>query len=432
MKKRLGVGLLVLGAMVPAGGAVTLEELAARLEVLEKKVEAYEERFGPLEEAPAPGRGGRGAEGATSSGGAKEVLPAAGGGSLAGASDEASIDGMFGVGDSTGAVSTGGGWWERTTLGGYGEMHLNLVSGGDNEIDFHRWVLFLNHRFNERITLNSEVELEHSLAGEGAAGEFELEQAYIDIALGKGLHTKAGLFIVPVGFLNETHEPETFFGVERNPIEREIIPTTWWEGGVALSQTLESGFSWDLAVHSGLNVPTSGSNAYRIRSGREKVSEAPANEPAVTARVRYNGIPGVDVSVFGNYQNDLTQGSGTEDNSALMLGAAASLQRGGFGLRGVIAGWDIDGDLVEELDRDRQWGFFVEPSYTHRFENGSKVGVFGRWNWYEYARGEVDQYDVGLNYWPIDNVVFKADYARIVPDGGNAEDVVNFGVGYSF
>jgi hypothetical protein len=60
------------------------------------------------------------------------------------------------------------------------------------------------------------------------------------------------------------------------------------------------------------------------------------------------------------------------------------------------------------------------------------VGFFGRWNWYEYARGEVDQYDAGVNFWPVDNVAFKADYSRIIPDGGNAEDVFNLGVGYSF
>ena len=81
---------------------------------------------------------------------------------------------------------------------------------------------------------------------------------------------------------------------------------------------------------------------------------------------------------------------------------------------------------------DQQWGFFIEPSYTHPLGERSKVGVFGRWNWYKYAMGEVDQYDVGINYWPIDNVVFKADYSHIAPDGGNSEDILNFGVGYSF
>ncbi len=416
----------------PVVGAVTLEELAARMERLEQKVAAYERRYGPLEEEGPPVRRAGASAPAASRAGSPALAESPKGGLVL--DDAASIDALYGARGGAGSDPGRGGdsWWERTTLGGYGEMHLNLVGGGDNEIDFHRWVLFLNHRFNDRITLNSELELEHSLAGEGKKGELELEQAYIDLALGKRVHAKGGLFLLPVGILNETHEPNTFFGVERNPIEKEIIPTTWWEGGLALSQTTESGWGWDVAVHSGLDVPTTGGDAYRIRSGRQKVSEAPADEPAATARVRYSGIPGVDVSVFGNYQNDLTQAAGTEDNQAYLLGAAANIQRGGFGLRGLIAHWHIDGDMVKMMNRDEQWGFYLEPSYTHPLGETSKVGIFGRWNWYESAKGEVDQYDVGVNYWPVDNVVFKADYSRIIPDGGNAEDVFNLGVGYSF
>ncbi len=108
------------------------------------------------------------------------------------------------------------------------------------------------------------------------------------------------------------------------------------------------------------------------------------------------------------------------------------IQRGGFGLRGLIAGWDIDGSAVAAMGRDQQWGFYLEPSYTMPLGDTSKAGIFGRWNWYEFARGEVDQYDAGINFWPVDNVVFKAAYSRIIPDGGKAEDVFNLVVGYSF
>lgn len=417
---------LAMGGLSPESGAVTLEELAARMEKLEKKVEAYESKYGPLEAAEPTVK-----PKVAKATGARELAQVAANAPKGGlvSDDPASIDALY---ESGGTSVVGDNWWERTHLGGYGEMHLNLVSGGDNTIDFHRWVLFLNHRFNDRITFNSELELEHSLSGNGKPGELELEQAYLDIAFEKGLHAKAGLFLLPVGLLNENHEPETFFGVERNPIEKEIIPTTWWEGGAAVSQTLGNGLSWDAAVHSGLNVPSTGNNAYRIRSGRQKVASAVANEPAFTGRIRYNGIPGVDVSVFGNYQHDITQAAGTEDNSAYMIGAAANLQRGGFGLRGLVASWNIDGSAAAMMGRDHQWGFYLEPSYTHQIGEDAKIGVFGRWNWYEFAQGEVDQYDVGINFWPIDNVVFKADYSHIIPDGGNAEDVFNLGVGYSF
>lgn len=407
--------------LAPSIGATDLEALAERLDRLEKKVEAYEKRFGPLEKSnPQPAADSKVAT-------FGELATPERPWSVAGQTSDGS-DEVY----SEPTAFSGNGWWDRTHLGGYGEMHLNIVSGDDNEIDFHRWVLFLNHRFSDRITLNSELELEHSLAGDGKNGEVELEQAYIDIALGGGVHAQGGLFLLPVGLLNEHHEPETFFGVERNGIEKEIIPTTWWEGGVGIRQTLESGFDWHVQVHSGLNVPTTGANAYRIRSGRQKVSEAPANDPAVTARLRYRGIPGLELSVFGSYQSDITQVAGTEDNEAILVGGTATFTRGGFGLRALIAGWDIDGTAVAAMNRDSQWGYYVEPSYTFNIDDVNKLGVFTRWSSYEYALGDYDVFNIGLNYWPHDNVVFKLDYQHAEKQSGSSEESVNLGVGYSF
>ncbi|MEH6604324.1 MAG: hypothetical protein V7711_01995, partial [Pseudomonadales bacterium] len=145
----------------------------------------------------------------------------------------------------------------KTTLGGYGELHYNNLekqSDGSKkeEIDFHRFVLFVNHEFNDTTRLFSELELEHSIAGDGKPGEIELEQAYIEHDYAANHQFKAGLFLIPVGIMNETHEPNTFYGVERNPVEKNIIPTTWWEGGAALTGRFGEGFSYDAALTSGL------------------------------------------------------------------------------------------------------------------------------------------------------------------------------------
>ena len=72
-----------------------------------------------------------------------------------------------------------------TTLGGYGEVHVNLLEdqrsdAEKNEIDFHRFVLFFNHEFDDRLRFVSELELEHALSGDDQPGEVELEQAYIE------------------------------------------------------------------------------------------------------------------------------------------------------------------------------------------------------------------------------------------------------------
>ena len=151
-------------------------------------------------------------------------------------------------GMASGSNSMASSWTERTQIGSYGEMHYNNLedknSDGDDkdEIDFHRFVLFLGHDFNDTTRMFSEVELEHSLSGDGKKGEVELEQAYIEHDFTSTTQLKAGLFLLPVGILNQTHEPDTFFGVERNNVEKNIIPTTWWEGGLALNGEIAPGW----------------------------------------------------------------------------------------------------------------------------------------------------------------------------------------------
>ena len=312
--------------------------------------------------------------------------------------------------------SVGSDWFQNTSIGGYGELHLNLNQDGDNEIDFHRWVLFVNHRFSDKVALYSEFELEHSLAGDGKPGEVELEQAYVDIAMDGGTSFKAGLFLLPVGTLNETHEPDTFYGVERNPVEKNIIPTTWWEAGLGLSGSTEA-LKWDVAVHSGLSVPDS----YKIRSGRKKVAEAPAEDAAVTGRVTYSGN-GFQVAGFAQYQSDITQGRDGAD--ATLIGATLDANMGAFRLRGLVSSWDIGGAAAAAAGADEQWGYFIEPSY----KLNDSLGVFARYAEYQdYTGNTTDVVTFGVNYWPHEQVVFKADYN----DAGGSESI-NLGVGYSF
>jgi len=416
------LGALMALASAPAHG-VTLEELAARLDQLEKKVSKYEAKYGPLENAvPAP------APSDTIAMPTPVSRPATG---IATAAD---IDAAFMDEANSGGA---GNWTENTTLGAYGELHLN--QGDKEQIDFHRFVVFMNHRFSDRIKLFTEVELEHSLAGDGKPGEVELEQAYIEFALDQGWVVRAGQYLLPIGILNEVHEPDTFYGVERNGIESNIIPTTWWEGGAMVSRDFPNGFGFDFGVHSGLAVSTdlTSSDAFRVRSGRQKVAEASASDYAASLRARYNGVEGLSLTAFANYQNDIAPES-PEDNSALLVGGSAVYQNGGFGLRALVANWNISGDSFEANDADNQWGYYLEPSYHWKFGE-QKVGIFGRYGYYEYARGagntrggEFDELTVGVNYWPVNNVVLKADYTQIESDDAPNNETYNLGLGYSF
>ncbi|MBT4256624.1 MAG: porin, partial [Gammaproteobacteria bacterium] len=155
-----------------------------------------------------------------------------------------------GVGTASPSTSQ---WAEKSTFGGYGELHYNSLEnqldGGKadkDELDLHRFVLYFGHQFSNDLRFYSELEVEHAISGEGKAGEVEIEQAFIEWDYAEHHRAKGGVFLVPVGIINETHEPDTFYGAERNPVEKNIIPATWWEGGVALTGELAPGLSYDM------------------------------------------------------------------------------------------------------------------------------------------------------------------------------------------
>lgn len=317
-----------------------------------------------------------------------------------------------------------------TNLGGYGELHYN--AGDAQEIDFHRFVLFFNHDFNDKISFVSELELEHALAGEGKPGEIELEQAYLQFDLGLERIVRAGIVLVPVGILNETHEPDTFYGVERNPVEKNIVPSTWWEGGVLFGHRIGGALSYDLAIHSGLE--TSSDKKYAVRSGRQKVAKASANDLAYTGRLRYTGIPGLELATTLHYQEDITQSNDPMAGSASLLEAHVVYNRGRLGFRGLWARWDLDGMGPEAIGADEQSGWYLEPS----FRLNDRIGFFARYSdWDNQAGNENDtgwsQVDLGINYWPHANVVIKLDYQiQEAPFGKAEDDRFNLGLGYSF
>ncbi len=349
---------------------------------------------------------------------------------------EITADTLDGILAETGSSGTD----SRTQLGGYGELHYNNLDSG-SEIDFHRFVMFVGHRFSDSMRLFTEIEVEHSIAGDGQNGEVEIEQAYLQWDYAEEHNAKGGLFLVPVGLINETHEPDTFYGVERNEVEKNIIPATWWEAGVAFGGELSQGWNYDLAVHSGLNLDTGNPNPGKrtsVRSARQKVSQASAENLAYTGRLRYSGIPGFRWSLSAQYQDDVTQSDndniGIGPIDGLLLESHLVYASGNFEFRGLYARWSFD-ERINQLNAgaDQQTGWFLEPSY--RLTPG--LGVFARYSRYDTTAGsssdtEMNQINAGLNYWPDPRVVLKFDLQRQDNAAGNEDNGFNLGIGYSF
>jgi hypothetical protein len=348
--------------------------------------------------------------------------------------------------------STAASWADRTSIGGYGELHYNnqedQVGDDDlNRVDFHRFVLYFGHEFTNDIRFFSELEVEHALAGDGEPGEVELEQGWIELDLNNQHRLRAGLDILPIGMINPTHEPNTFYGVERNRVETEIIPTTWWEAGLGFNGEIAPGWNYDVVAHSGLAVPTTGSSAFRPRSGRLKVAEADDQDLAVTGRLRYTGIPGLEVGVSTQYQSDITGTADSLDISATLFeGHVDYKHSSGLGLRALYARWDMEDGGVggpETFNADTLQGWYVEPAY--RFGVPGRIpgdlGIFARYENYD-ERNQLtpsrfenfDRYVAGMNWWPHPNVVFKFDVQKEEADGQVARllDGFNLGLGYQF
>jgi len=343
------------------------------------------------------------------------------------------------TGDYVESIELGGSTQNQTTISAYGEVHYNNLSVDDpaydlEQIDFHRFVLFFGHAFDDRISFFSELEVEHSLVGDGNPGEVEIEQAYVNFALNNNTAAQGGLFLVPVGILNETHEPPTFYGVERNDVENIIIPSTWWEAGAGLSGNFSNGLSWNAALHSGLAIPTTGGSAFRVRSGRQKVAEALASDFASTFRLKYTGIPGLELSASYQYQSDASQIPGDGLDSGNLLSAHAIYQHDRFLLRALYGKWSFDGFAVEAADADEQSGWYLEPS----FRLTPQWGVYARYEDIEGARVQdvFTQWETGVNYWPASNVVLKLDYRSrehdLVGASGRDFDGIDLGIGYQF
>ena len=328
----------------------------------------------------------------------------------------------------------------RTILGGYGELHYNNLQnqktgGGTDkkELDLHRIILFLGHEFDQNIRFFSELEIEHGQAGEGkSGGEVAIEQAYLEFDLHDELQSRAGLLLVPVGFINETHEPPVFYGVERNPVESRILPSTWREAGVGLSGRFAQGWSYDLLAHSGLKT-AAGTN-YAVRDGRQSGRNAVANDLAYTGRLKWTGMAGLELGATVQWQTDATQSNDSTAGSASLYEMHAAWNQGPFAARALYAAWNLDGSGPASVGADQQQGWYVEPSY----KINPKVGVFARYNAWDNQAGDsadsdYQQVDVGVNYWPHPDVVVKADYQdQSAPNGKDEFDGFNLGVGYQF
>lgn len=177
-----------------------------------------------------------------------------------------------------------------TVISGYGQAKVQYdLRFQTGTASLTRNVIFLGHRFSNRISFFSEMELENAkVVGGKASGEISMEQLFLKFNINRNNYLVAGLFIPRIGIINENHLPTTFNTNDRPYVEQLVIPSTWREIGVGVYGQIPKvpGLNYSAALINGLNsggfVQGSG-----IAEGRFEGNNATASNLAVTGALLY-------------------------------------------------------------------------------------------------------------------------------------------------
>ncbi len=219
---------------------------------------------------------------------------------------------------------------------------IRLPMRRNNEVDFHRFVLFLDHEFNDRLRFASELEVEHAVSGDDEPGEVELEQAYVEYDWADKHSLKAGLFLVPVGIIERDPRASYLLRRRAQPGREQDHPDYLVGGRHRLQRSFRGrpGATTSRCIRAWTPAPTATIRARRPAEGRQGPVRLAGLRPGVCAGW---ALPGLELSASVQYQDDVTQESDPLAGSAMLLPATLSWQYDGFGLRALYARWDLDG-----------------------------------------------------------------------------------------
>lgn len=338
------------------------------------------------------------------------------------------------------------------TVGGYGEITYNQPETGNGELDVQRLVLLFGYKFNDRVQFITEIEFEH-------VKEVFVEQAFLQYSFNDKISARGGLMLVPMGSINEYHEPTTFHSVERPSIEKSIVPTTWREIGAGVYGRFDDiSLKYQAYVFNGFasvngDKYLGGSNG--LRNGRQKGAESTFNTPTFSGKVDYYGIQGLRLGLAGYFGRTQPDEEDEEldgaDIGIAMVGFDARYRLGRFAARGEVISTSISdseaySDLYGSDLGSQMYGWNLEASFNLLpSEKKMELWGFARYESYDTnskMAGGVDRnlsYDrnewtFGLSFLVANGAVLKADYQikNNAVAGVEPDNQFNVGIGVSF
>ncbi|WP_310646671.1 hypothetical protein [Limnohabitans sp.] len=346
-------------------------------------------------------------------------------------------------------------------LFGYGELNFTRPRNNiaASEATARRAVLGFGYRFNDRTRFAAELEVENAVVSAGDKGEVAFEQLYVEHDFSERLSAKMGLFLLPIGYMNETHEPTRYYGVTRNLVETAIIPSTWRELGVGFRGTQDSGLRWDAGVVTSFDL-----NKWPTESAETKASPlgaihqegqlAKAASLAYYGALNFDGIPGV------NFGGSLFQG-GIGQKQATIASPNASVTLAELHTKWQVGSWDLSalaaqgrfhdvsafnasGNGASNPVPDQFRGWYAQAAYRlwrsgdyslvpfARYERvNTAVGFSGVFPGQVYSNGPENKVvTVGASYYLHPQVVVKMDVQKY--QDNSALDRFNMGLGFHY
>ena len=350
-------------------------------------------------------------------------------------------------------------------MAAYGEVHFNQQVDPDvrynGQLDVHRQVLLFGYKFDQKTSFITEIEIEH-------IKEVYLEQAFLNYQAKPWLNVQAGLLLIPMGIVNEYHEPTTFNGVERPVIDNVLVPSTWREIGAGIAGNIpNAGLRYQLYLVNGplgYNGSAQLNGGKPIRGARQKGSQVTMTSPDFSGKLTYYGIKGLDFGLagyFGKTESSLYHNMKKDSTAQVAMADSSSIGIAMIGLdfRYQLKKFETRGELIlANLSNTDQYngltgtdlgtnalGYYVEAGYdvSSIFKMKKKLVPFVRYSNFN-SHNQVNENQTinksysnsiltsGLTWYLNPNFVAKGDFQQIINGNDTKSTTVNLGIGYWF
>ena len=346
----------------------------------------------------------------------------------------------------------------KATLGGYADVMYNILSRQNldnpsrNSFGQQRLVPFIYADITDRVKFAAEIEIErggtNSPQGDGS---IQVEFAQLDYLVDERINLRGGILLMPVGKFNLLHDSPLNDLVDRPMVSRVIIPSTWFEAGAGIYGTFYpsalSKIDYELYAVNGITQTAGAITDLGIRSARGSISRDRDDSKAIVGRLAFSPMLGIEIAgsgYHGQYKpSTATVGSGNIDIFAVDW----TLQRGPFELIGEAAWTRISnnnatGVTGNGIGPSGMFGYYVQGNYhfmpellkrlaPSHFSDASTFTATVRWEQIDTDtdnrtvggantlgnRRELDRLTVGLNFRPVEDMVFKINWQHNAQNG---------------